>query len=195
MGTCQLEKPPPSACNDQNSTPCPVKWLRRSAVVLVVCLLAVLAVPQWRYGLLGQLRGEPYRDGHPVTYWAWLVEFGDDIERMEAQWTLSGFGKPAVPYLMNALQHAGPQARANVATALAEMARRGPLVETIPDLLAALHDSDAQVRARVVEVLGLVGRSRAEQVVPPLKERLEDPDIVVRLHAERALAWLGAKGE
>jgi hypothetical protein len=66
---------------------------------------------------------------------------------------------------------------------------------TVPQLIRALKDPDAGVRANAAEALMLMGEE-AKEAVPQLIEALKDPDDEVRWSAVRALGQIGegAKG-
>lgn len=60
----------------------------------------------------------------------------------------------------------------------------------IPDLIAALQSSDAQVRLKGVEVLGRMGPD-AEPALPQLIKLLDDPELAVRKAAARTIGLIG----
>src|SRR5262249_15015189 len=84
--------------------------LRSRLLVLVVLGLALAAcalllVPVVRFAVLGRLRGEPFHDGRPVSYWVDRLERGGPPEREKAAHALGQVGAPT-PAIVTALAEA-----------------------------------------------------------------------------------------
>jgi HEAT repeat protein len=95
---------------------------------------------------------------------------------------LAHCGKPAVPVLIEALEHQDLHVRINAASALIHI---GPeAVAAVPALIARLGDADANTRYNVVVALGRIGDARA---AVPLKRMLKDRDREIRQAAAEAL--------
>jgi HEAT repeat protein len=153
-------------------------------------LLVAWAVPAWRYGILGRLRGEPFCRGHYLSYWQRALARGGESDRIVARSSLSRIGAPAVPFLVQCLGQEDAELRTHAGAALAGMAARVPLDEVVPALMAALDDPEPEVAANAAAALGFVGRDRAGEVVPRLRALLQSPRRNLRRNAEHALERL-----
>jgi HEAT repeat protein len=114
----------------------------------------------------------------PATFEATIsrngaVAFSEPTEQELAAQALGRIGKPAVPLLMNALQHRDPLARRQAALVLAKI---GPeAAEAVPLLVGALDDQDAAVRRAAAKALGQIGPA-AQDAVPALMRSLVQPE-------------------
>ena len=101
---------------------------------------------------------------------------------------LRGFGKPAMPVLMEALKHAAPPVRAAAAKALGGMGRDGkPALEP---LFALAADPEPAVRAAALRALVAL-EANAEKLKPMLDTALRDSAPEVRRAAAAGLARNG----
>ena len=84
--------------------------------------------------------------------------------------SLGRIGAPAVPALVEALEHGDPMLRMQAATVLA---RIGPAAkQSVPSLVGLLTDEDEKVRKAAARALGQIGPA-AEEAVFPLLEIIE----------------------
>jgi hypothetical protein len=97
--------------------------------------------------------------------------------------TLCGLDLPAVPALVDVVDHASIDVREQVEIALAQIGS-----PAVPTLIAALKDGDVDRRRRVAVILGSIG---SESAVPALSEALADVEI--RRQAAEALGRIGGK--
>ena len=95
--------------------------------------------------------------------------------------SLEKIGKPAVPYLINALKDGNKHVRCYSAEALGNIGD----ARAIPALIEALKDEESDVRLDVAAALEKVGDASA---VPALVEALKDDYWEVRQNATEALA-------
>ena len=93
----------------------------------------------------------------------------------------------AVPWLLERLGDAAPDARARAAHALGAIGDP----RAVPALETALRDSAWPVRAMAAKALGRIGEPEA---IPPLRRALRDPEWWVRSNAAHALGALGEAG-
>jgi HEAT repeat protein len=100
--------------------------------------------------------------------------------------TLLEIGKPAIPYLINALKSNNSAVRNNAAKILAEVGDSSISIE----ILNLLKESDAPTRATALDILG---NMKDFWSVEYLREFLTDPDFRVRVAAARALGNLKDK--
>jgi bilin biosynthesis protein len=102
---------------------------------------------------------------------------------------LGAVGKPAVPFLLEALaNHSNPVVRRAAAKTLTLIADP----RAVPDLIhAALYDEDTVVKGSAVGALANTGETAA----PPLLEILASPEYSesIKGHAAWALAFIGSK--
>jgi hypothetical protein len=101
------------------------------------------------------------------------ASFTEPSEQELAAQALGRIGKPAVPMLMNALQHRDPHVRLQAAQVLAKI---GPEAQAaVPLLVAALDDHDPHVRRAAARALGQIGPA-AQEAVPALMRSLVQPE-------------------
>lgn len=144
---------------------------RRSALLLVA-----LAAAGCGGGNEPPAAPDPYRvviDVAPL-----IRAFGEDTASAdEAGEQLAHLGVPAVPALAAALAREPRDVRVKAVEVLATIAEPA----TVPPLMAAARDdADADVRADALRALGSIGDPRARAL---LEERLDDPDLTVRVGA------------
>lgn len=101
-------------------------------------------------------------------------------ESYRAALALKEIGLPAVPALIEALEHESARVRGVVVTALGKIAA----AEAVEPLIGALQYQSADVRAKAIRALGEIG---GERVRRPILDRLEDDDAAVRVSAARTL--------
>ena len=96
----------------------------------------------------GTLRGEPFFEGRPASFWARAIASDDPRTQLQAHDRLKG-NAAAVPVLTRLLDpaHAGPEVRWRAADYLPKV----DAALAAPPLTAALKDPDPQVRAVVRE--------------------------------------------
>jgi len=111
----------------------------------------------------------------------------EEVVPGRAQVALARLGAPAVPYLIKALQHDEGIVRGFAAETLAQIGQ--PAAASVPELLVCLADSQWSVRGKAAVALGIVGTAD-EKVVNALKNLSKDPEELVRLQAEEAVARL-----
>ena len=109
-----------------------------------------------------------------------------DAERLLG--LLRGFGKPAIPVLLEALKHPSPQVRAAAAKALGGMGREAK--SAAEPLFALASDTEAPVRAAALRALVALGAS-SEKLKPLLDTALRDAAPEVRRAAAAGLAGSG----
>jgi HEAT repeat protein len=103
--------------------------------------------------------------------------FPEATEQEIAAQALGRIGKPAVPMLMNALQHRDPHVRKQAAQVLAKI---GPEAnQAVPLLVAVLDDADPAVRRAATRALGQIGPA-AQEAVPALMRSLVQPEAPAR---------------
>jgi HEAT repeat protein len=96
----------------------------------------------------------------------------------------SSIGAPALPVLLDSLQHREASVRMMAAYALSEI--RSSATKAIPALIQAVRDPDHEVRNMAAFALGALG-ARAEGAAPALARALQDADPEVRDSAAWAL--------
>ncbi len=112
---------------------------------------------------------------------------------------IGGCGKTEPPrsggrtasYWVEVLQQPDPDVELRRKAAL----KLGPLVlkdnAVIPALLAALKDTDSQVRSAALRSLSIYSGGRGKEVLPAVSEvQQQDPDPNVREAAAKAVNWL-----
>src|SRR5262245_58806592 len=90
--------------------------------LLAACAFALSVVPSWRSGLVAWIKGEPFIEGRPLSYWIDSLRVGDEGRRAHAATVLGEFGTDApgvVPGLVTALKDENPIVRRNATAALA----------------------------------------------------------------------------
>jgi HEAT repeat protein len=178
------------------------RWLFWAGAVLLLSAVILLLVPTTRVIVVGYLRGEPFCQGRPVSYWISRLGSGQPYERQKAAEVLGEMGPsaaPAVRALVAALADEDKDVRRHCAGALARIGLAAgdaaeALVAAAPSLV---DDPDAG------EVLELDDRfedfrtyadipaALGPRAVPALIEGLRHEHPGVRLSAAAALARLG----
>jgi len=102
--------------------------------------------------------------------------------------TLRGFGAPAVPVLVEALQQPNPATRASAAAALGAMGRDASAA--IRPLFSLATTGDAATQAAVLRALTAL-RAEPAQLKPTLREAMKSPAPELRKAAAAGLASLG----
>jgi HEAT repeat protein len=164
-------------------------------VVLAAAVAVVLLVPPWRFVLRGWLRGEPFAEGRPVSYWLHTLRAGGPAARAHAAHVLGEGGVQApgiVPALAEALNDENYIVRRNAA---ASLARFGPQSDAVAALLGALEDSEPLVRQEAARSLAQVRPATPEAVGPLLKAARAGPDPFTRVWAITALGRLGTRAK
>jgi HEAT repeat protein len=172
-------------------------WLSPVVVVLIV----LMAIPFSRYHLLGIIRGESFHESRPVSYWAYLLQDGDEAVRKEAVFNLGQMGEDshsAESAVAGVLQNdPSDEVRFNAALALFKIKPESQ--ETIDILSAALEDPHPQVRLNSAIALSRAGPN-ARTAVPQLLAALKRPEnqpilgklmMSVRQQVIRALGSIG----
>jgi HEAT repeat protein len=117
------------------------------------------------------------------------LEDSDEWVRVKAVEALSHIRHPkATVHLATALHDNYPGVRAKAALALPNIAEAS---FAVPILIAALTDTDARVRAAIVDGLGMFG-SAASISAPYLLSALQDEDLYVQINAAKALIKIGS---
>src|SRR5262245_41414249 len=102
------------------------RWLVGLAVLLLLGVAAVVAIPATRYWGLGYLRKERFVEGMPTSYWVYAVQTAADPPRAHAAHVLGELGAdtPAViPALIEAVKDKDVVVRRN---AVASLGKIGP---------------------------------------------------------------------
>lgn len=123
---------------------------------------------------LGKINDERVLD--PLISWLKSDEFKDDATR-----ALVDLGQPAVPKLIEALNHRGDFVQKQSILALGDIKD----VQAVDPLIALLQDQDWMVRLTAASSLEKIGDLRGRVAIKPL---MKDPDIAVRMRVERILA-------
>ncbi|MEI6713396.1 MAG: PVC-type heme-binding CxxCH protein [Verrucomicrobiota bacterium] len=134
----------------------------------------------------------------PVEELSQLLAYPDQRIRLRAQWTLAGRAE-AVPTFTKVLSHSKDRfARLHAIWGLGQVARAdqkngpGPLdVKPLTALLPLLKDSDSEIRANVLKVIGDC-KAHTLTIDGSLNEFLKDPDSRVRFFAALAVGQTGA---
>src|SRR4051812_29233617 len=95
-------------------------------------------------------------------------------------------GKPAA-YWREALKGGDAQLRREAITAMGAL----KVKDAVPELITALKDKEAPVRAKAAEALWSVGGADTAAAVPALLPLLKDRDAAVRLNAAGAVGQVG----
>ncbi len=109
----------------------------------------------------------------------------DENIRVVGSVALQNLGRPAVPYLIDALNADAAEIRLNAAYVLGEIG--APLDTILPALINTLTDPEWNVRRLVVRALVTIGPPAVE----PLIQALNSPNPDLRRMAERALNDIG----
>lgn len=114
----------------------------------------------------------------------------DPAVRMWAVSALSGIGQPAVPQLLQTVEHGKGEVRRGAAQALALIfpSRR----KFTPALLQMIKDEEAASRVQAIVSLTTINATE-ERAIGAIREALEDSDVSVRGAATNALAKLQPK--
>lgn len=115
----------------------------------------------------------------------------DEDERQRAADALSWIGEPAVPALIKTLQQRSPKTRYWAACAFHGLSAGSRRAEMINALAAATKDSDADVRAQVIIVLGEMLAKEKRAIAALADVVVEDKDSHNRFLAASALAEIG----
>jgi len=111
------------------------------------------------------------------------LQYQADAELYENMKRLAYIGEPAIPFLLEALNHQAPRTRGSVAFILGLIHDR----RTIPDLVAHLDDKVPVVRYEIATTVCVLGENKGYAV---LIEGLNDKDIRNRYKAHEALLLL-----
>lgn len=144
------------------------------AVELLVKLLRDWDVRKYAILALGKIRDERVLD--PLMLQLRSDEFKDDAIN-----ALVELGVPAVPRLVTALRDKDENVRKSAVLALGRI-KSG---EAIDPLIEMVGDKDWFTRLTAAAALESIGDERGRVAIKPL---LKDPDLVVRMRAERILA-------
>ncbi len=140
-------------------------------VLAVICFAVLLHSPT-RCKLFGLIRGEPFCDGKPASYWKLSIR----------DWLRPS--KPPSPSLLGRVRKSldleAPRAERMLLARL----------DALPVLLWLLQDEDVEVRRIAARALGRNGRFAAA-AVPGLIKALEDEDSGVRVAAALSLGDIG----
>lgn len=163
-------------------------WL---VVGLIVIALAAWFEPS---GVVrGYLRGEPTFDRRPTTAWANSLRDANPATRETARRQLANGGQASVAVLADLVKHrpsddwSSTDRRVTAAELLRDMGPKAALAA--PALVAALDDTDPNVRMVAAEALGVIGTAAPESY-PGLIAHLDRGVPVIR-----ALAKLGPEGK
>ena len=111
-----------------------------------------------------------------------------EVVQRNASYALSAIGTPAVPALIETSSDKNQEVRASAVDTLGDIGLIAQ--EAIPALINASKDESDQVRQNVVEALGIIGQSSGS-AVPVLIPTLCDKHEWVRRNASLALARIG----
>jgi len=100
-----------------------------------------------------------------------------DIEGVLME-VIEKFGKPALPHLMQALQHEHWRVREQATTILGQIGDSS----AVPALITALNDPHWSVRFEAIQALAGIDKKHLKQVIQPLQN---DPDSRVRALANK----------
>jgi HEAT repeat protein len=164
-------------------------------------------VPRLRSGLMARLTDpdsrvrlraadalttdEPAKAGPAVPVLTEFLFDRDRIVRVDALTGLIRLGpaaRPAVTALLRRIGTGDPDTRFLAAEALAG-ADRSTWRAYVPVFVAALKNADSPYRLRAIRGLETAGRA-ATPVVPALRERFADPELLLRVTAAEAVARL-----
>ncbi|NJL61435.1 MAG: HEAT repeat domain-containing protein [Methylacidiphilales bacterium] len=152
------------------------KLLRKITLILFTSPLVLTPVlqiePSWADSRVN-LHIEQFHQGTPE-------------QRQQAVQSLVNIGKPAVSFLIQALEHQKPQVRAHAAIALSQMGNHA--TPALPALSKALRDEDKTVRVEAAKAFSSIGK---RGMVPYLVANLRHKNPSVRYNAVHALTRLG----
>lgn len=161
------------------------KWL--GLAVAAVLLLAGAAI--WLVSptvVLGWISGETFHQGKPARYWRKAIIADDPVVRTEAESAIADGGENALAMLLELFQAPesssweSAQLRWKIVELIGEMGQDAK--KAIPDVIAAMKDSDPHVRSVAAGVLPEIGAT-ADQAIPPLLELLEREQTVSVIRA------------
>ena len=112
---------------------------------------------------------------------------GEDLRVVTFE-IIQRIGPPAIPLLVDLLQHAQPDIRQRAVSELVDLAPQTELIQ--PALRRALRDEDVTVAGDAARALGALG-ARASPSVSALVTTLSHEDPYVRIYAAEALASIG----
>ncbi len=170
------QSPRPQTPSNLSRNIVPVReWAKRlratDAKVRASAEAALVQEAQRSLPLLRRLLNPEYEDLHEVTL--------EIVRRI---------GPPAIPLLVDLLQHASDSIRRTAVDALIDLA---PDTESIqPALRRALRDEDSMVAGDAARALGAL-RKKASPSVRALVKTLSHEDAYVRIYAAEALASIG----
>lgn len=153
---------------------------RRTFLGAMLAMLLILAGIVWldpTRSVWGWLRGEPFFEGRPVSFWRQSLQSADPVTQSESFEQLGAGGAAAVPILSALLDTKGgsPEADAEVRwKAAALMGKIGkPAREALPSLVNAVNDSDLHVRTvAAAAVAEIADKTDADTIVPALTQRV-----------------------
>lgn len=166
------------------------------AILVLLLVGVVLAVPTWRQTTLGYLSGETTFEGMPQRYWVGMLQNGSVTERQRAAYALGqiSLSNPAaIPLLEAALKDEEYSVRKTAAIALGQVGAAAQ--RSVPALLEALQDTSDPVRREAATSLGLIHPAAADVVPILLQTAKKDPDAHTRIRALTALASYGPEAE
>jgi HEAT repeat protein len=112
-----------------------------------------------------------------LAAWAAQLSDSDPTERLFARFRLMHAGRPALPYLLKALQHGNPSVRYEAASALSGM-KLVPDSDSVPILVEALADPDPRIRGDCLRVLASMG-PRAASAAPAVRAAMDSEEYFV----------------
>src|SRR5262245_50809448 len=124
------------------------RWL------LLIPAGAIVAVGAWfepTRSVRGWVRGEPFFQDRPASYWEESLTSSDPKEQARAPQALEAGKTNAVPVLVHMLGSPRETVRAGAAGILGKIGV--PAADAVPALLARLDDSDPLVRAATIQAL------------------------------------------
>jgi HEAT repeat protein len=144
----------------------------------------------------GCSRDEPMAGGKPLSHWkkeatqvSWTPfwsSFAAD-RRREAFHRLHEIGEPAVPALVELVQHDHYRVRGDALTTLTNLGPRA--ASAVPQLIGILNGNQPELRSGAARILGAIGPA-ARPAEPSLTPLLRDPDPQLRQAAADALAQI-----
>jgi HEAT repeat protein len=163
-------------------------------IATVVVVAAFFAFPTIRYLLFGFIKGEPFANGRPVSYWIDELTEGDPASRQEAAKTLGKMGqdgKCAVPALVQVTGDIDPHVRRATIVALGNL---GPHAdEAMPTLVRIYEDQseEADIRWAAVKAFGRLG-TRAQEAVPVMIRLMsKDTTLAGSSHVQMVVTEMG----
>ena len=116
-----------------------------------------------------------------------------DINYHAVAQSLRFIGTDAIPSLTNTWSHSNPDVREAGFNSLVEMGTNA--TTAVPFLVAALKDSDPEIRGTAAYSMWSVGRNQEAIALPALIKTLDDPYPEVQVAAIRALRRFGNKAQ